>query len=99
MTSGGSHAGETSLNFNAENQPIIAIESKNDSDRVKILKPQKIQSLSKFKIGLGIFYNSEMWGNKGDGLRMNLMRCHLINCRIRQNSSGAIFMEGKQSEK
>jgi hypothetical protein len=45
-----------------------------------------------------IIYNSELWGNKLDGLRMRMVRSHIVNCKIRQNIHGAIFLEGKLSE-
>lgn len=72
---------------------------KNESERSKSLKPARPSIGQKFKIGFCIFHNSEFWGNKVDGLKMNHMRCHLINCRIRQNNISAIFMEGKHTEK
>ena len=43
-------------------------------------------------------YNSEIWGNKTDGIRMKLLKTHVINCKIKQNVHGAIFIEGKLTE-
>jgi hypothetical protein len=83
LTSAGSNIGETSLNFHNENQHLINLAEKHESERAKALKPARPSFVNKFKIGFGIFYNSEFWGNKGDGLKMNHLRCHLINCRIR----------------
>lgn len=33
---------------------------------------------------------SECWGNKGDGILLNMMKINVINCKIKLNSSGAI---------
>ena len=30
-----------------------------------------------------IIYESEMWGNKGDGVKIKLMKTHVLNCKIR----------------
>ena len=50
------------------------------------------------KKGQTIINNTELWGNKGDGLRVKLMKTHILNCKIKQNIHGAVFLESKVSE-
>lgn len=51
-----------------------------------------------FKNGQVIVQNCEVWGNKGDGLKIKLLKTFLINCKIRQNVAGAISIENEQTE-
>ena len=39
--------------------------------------------------------NNEFWGNKSDGIRLKMMRVHVMSCKIRQNQNGAISIDGK----
>jgi hypothetical protein len=36
-----------------------------------------------FKNATVLIYRSELWGNKGDGIKLKYMRSHLLNCKIR----------------
>lgn len=36
-----------------------------------------------FKNATVIVYDSELWGNKGDGIKIKLMKSHFLNCKIR----------------
>lgn len=36
-----------------------------------------------FKNAMVLVNGCEIWGNKGDGIKLKLMRCQLFNCRIR----------------
>eukprot|EP00347_Sterkiella_histriomuscorum_P013188 403365673 len=49
-----------------------------------------------FKNANLIIHDTEIWGNKGDGLKIKLLKTHILNCKIRQNVSGAISMEATQ---
>ncbi len=42
--------------------------------------------------------NTEFWGNKADGIRVRMLKLHLLNGKIKQNMAGAIFIDGKLTE-
>lgn len=48
---------------------------------------------NQFKNSHVILFDTEVWGNKGDGLKLKLIKTHILNCKIRQNIAGAISMD------